>query len=269
MKRILISVLMTALLVGVVYARGSQEAPEAAPGNYQDGNYRATFSHVDSRGWQPFLDLEVRNGSVLSARFDYVNAAGTLKSRDTAYNDRMAAQTGGVSTATASPQLAVRLVQRQAAPVDVITGATSSTRNFNALAEAALEQAMVGNTEVVVLPMNAAYMAEDRPDERGGWIGQFVVEFENGRLVYANYDEVLKVGGEITDRKTTNSQYAARYAEVNGITPAEVYKQLEENLVSAGDPGMVDTITGATVASTRFRRLAGEALGKRVTVSLP
>lgn len=269
MKRIITLLLIATVVSAGLSARGSQESPQQAVGNFQDGNYRATFSHVDSHGWQPFLDIEVRDGSIRAARFDYVNAAGVLKSRDTAYNERMAAQTGGVSIVSAAPEMTVSLVQRQATPIDAISGATSSVQNFNTLAAALLQRAEAGNTERVVLPMNATYTAEDEPDQRGGWIAQFSAEYQDGRLVRVRYDEVLKVGGRVTDRKTTNSEYATRYREVNGITPAEVYQQLEQELLSAGDPGMVDTVTGATVASTRFRRVAAEALGRRVSANLP
>lgn len=271
MKQIVLAcALIATVSLGTLYARGSAEPQEAqpAPGRYEDGSYVATYSHVDSRGWQPFLNVEVVSGRIRAAQFDYVNSEGTLKTRDQGYNDRMAS-VAGIAPKEAFPELGVRLVSSQAAPVDTVTGATSSTAWFNELAEAVIAQALVGDTSRIVLPMNQTYTAEDRPDQRGGWIGTIALTFSDGRLASVNYDEVLRVGGEVTDRKSTNSEYAARYAEVNGITPAEVYQRLESELIEIVDPGMVDTVTGATVASTRFRRLAGEALGKRFSVDLP
>lgn len=269
-KTLLACALIMVVGLGTLYARGSGESRDAQPaaGSLENGSYVATYSHVDSRGWQPFLMVEVVNGRIQSARFDYVTPQGTLKTRDQGYNERMAS-VSGIAPSDAFPELSVRLVKSQSAPVDTVTGATSSTRWFNELADAVIAQAAVGDTSRIVLPMDQTYTAEDRPDQRGGWIGTMALTFADGRLAAVEYDEVLRVGGQVTDRKSTNADYAARYAEVNGITPAEVHEQLEAELMSAGDPGMVDTVTGATVTSTRFRRLAGEALGKRVSADLP
>lgn len=271
MKQILfVCALIMMVGLGTLYAGGASESQDAqdTPGRYENGTYVATYSHVDSRGWQPFVEIEVVDGRIQAARFDYVNPQGELKSSDQGYNERMAAAVG-IAPSDAFPMLGIRLVESQSAPVDTVTGATTSTEWFNELADAVITQALVGGTNPIVLPMDQTYSAQDSPDQRGGWIGTIEVSFAADRLVSVEYDEVLRVSGEVTDRKSTNSDYAERYAEINDITPAQVYEQLETELVSEGDPGMVDTVTGATVTSTRFRRLAGEALGKRVSADLP
>ncbi len=91
--------------------------------------------------------------------------------------------------------------------------------------------------------MNDTYTAEDEPDERGGWRGHVEITYEDG-------------------------EYAERYAEINEITPAEVYETLESRLVETKDPEEVDGVSGATITSPRFREPAKEAMDQRVTATV-
>ncbi|MFP4431452.1 MAG: FMN-binding protein [Spirochaetaceae bacterium] len=266
-KPIAMALTVVLALVALVGCGNGGEAAADGP-DYEDGVYFATYSHVDGHGWQPFLEIEVENGEIVETNFDYAAPDGSLKSKDRGYRERMES-VSGTHPARYSPELENRLMENQAAPVEAVSGATSSSNWFNELASELVTKAEAGDTEDLVLPMNDTYTAEDEPDERGGWIGHVEITYEDGDIVEVEYDELQKDGREITDRKSENEEYAERYAEINEITPAEVYEELESRLVETEDPEEVDVVSGATITSPRFRELAKKAMDQRVTATVP
>jgi major membrane immunogen (membrane-anchored lipoprotein) len=236
------------------------EAPSEA-GTLVDGMYSARYSHTDNHGWIPRLEIVVENGNVVEADFDYFDSEGALKSEDSAYAERME-PIAGTYPEKFGMELRNRLVATQSAPVDTVSGATSSTKWFNSLAEVLMDNARSGETGEVVLPMNETYTAELDADSRG-WIATIAIEFRNDEIVSVEYDEVQKEGNTITARKSEDSGYAERWEEASGVSQMEVYPELEDALVATGDPEEIDTITGATGAVEKFREVAAAALAKR------
>ncbi len=266
-KPIATALTVVLILVALVGCGNGDDAATGGPG-YEDGVYFATYSHTDGHGWQPFLEIEVEDGEIADANFDYAGPDGSLKSRDRDYRERMEA-VSGTHPGLYSAELENRLMENQSVPVEAVSGATSSSNWFNELAAELIAKAETGDTEDLVLPMNDTYTAEDEPDERGGWIGHIEITYEDGDIVEVDYDEVKKDGREITDRKSENEEYAERYAEINEITPAEVYETLESRLVETEDPEEVDGVSGATITSPRFRDLAKTAMDQRVAATVP
>lgn len=246
-----------------IAACGGGSEPGAISG-LQDGTYFGTSEFTDANGWAPFLQIQVEGGRIADALFDYANPVGALKSQDAPYNQRMKAASGS-SPEEFSPALAGALVDNQRLPVETITGATSSSRWFNQLAEAVVERARAGDRRVTLLPMSATYRAEDESDERG-WIGTIAVTYERQTITDVRYDEVQREGNTVTDRKSENEGYIAAWKAANGVDLDEVLHRLAEQLMAEGRPAGVDLISGATSMSRRFRVLARQAIDGRIPV---
>lgn len=214
--------------------------------------YRAEYSALDSHGWKPYVEVAVtEGGKITEVDFDYVNKAGARKSEDDGYNQRMLQITGTTNPEQFTVALEKALVEKQSAPVDVIAGATHSTENFNALAQAALAKAKAGDTTTAVLPMNDTYVVETEPDSRG-YIAHLEVTYRNDKIAAVAYDEVKKAeDGTINYRKSEDAAYAERW----GQNPAEVYKAYADALVANQSVSEADVITGATGAYNNFAGL--------------
>lgn len=94
------------------------------------------------------------------------------------------------------------------------------------------------------------FTAKDDADQRG-YTGEVTVTYDNGKLTKVVYDEVGKDG----KKKSEDTAYADAMKKTQKITPAEVYAKLTAGAVS----GKVDTVTGATQSSTRFKALFEKA----------
>ncbi len=246
------SLIQVPVLALAVFAGGAKDAAL-----YTTGTYTAAYDARDSHGWKPVLEIVIEKGKIVSATFDYVNAAGKLKSQDEGYATMMKS-ISGTSPAEASAVMVKSFIAAQNAEIDDVAGATHSTDNFRALARAILEQAKTGNTQPVVLSMNDTYTAEDEADERG-YKAKIMVTYENGRIVKVVYDEFDKDGNP----KRTNEAYNTSMKAKSGTSWTEAAVMLEAALVSAQTVDGVDTVTGATHETERFKSLAAKAIGQR------
>jgi len=114
---------------------------------YDDGAYKVSADAFDDHGWKPQVDLEIKDHKIASVQFDYVNEAGKLKTEDADYKAAMEAS--GTYPAKYTEELEKQLVEKQQiGSVDAISGATTSSGNFTALVEYALDDlAEIGKTE--------------------------------------------------------------------------------------------------------------------------
>ncbi len=229
----------------------------AASSAYKDGNYSGTYDAMDGHGWKPQMTVAVRGGRISAVAFDSVNKVGQLKTKDAAYSKAMKGQTG-TSPDRAYPELARRLVAKQEAGVDAVSGATGSSDNFNALAAAILQKAKKGDASPTVLPMNDAYKAEDKIDTFG-YKGVISISFQDGKIVKVVYDEVDKNGKS----KKTNADYAKNMKAQSKVTPEEAMDKLAQSLLAKQDPAEVDAVSGATSMSHRFVALVELVLAMR------
>jgi major membrane immunogen (membrane-anchored lipoprotein) len=70
------SLILVSLLALAVFAACAKDAAL-----YKNGTYTAAYDARDSHGWKPVLEIVIEKGKIVSATFDYVNAAGKLKSQ--------------------------------------------------------------------------------------------------------------------------------------------------------------------------------------------
>ena len=113
----------------------------AAESGLKDGSYTAAQDKYDDYGWKGQITVEVKDGKISTVDFDYINKDNKLKSQDQGYIKAMADKTK-VDLAKAMEELEGKLVGAQeVAAVDAVTGATTTSNDFNALAAKALEGA--------------------------------------------------------------------------------------------------------------------------------
>lgn len=132
---------------------------------YVDGTYEATFDEPHF-GWTEYLTFELTGDEISNVDFDAVNADGDLKSTDEAYNENMFTDSAYVARMEAAgkaptkpetymPQIESALsnatIVPEFEPVDIVSGATSSSVNANALMEAALDMAADGDGNEIVI----------------------------------------------------------------------------------------------------------------------
>lgn len=150
MKKWVISFICIVIVVSA--AIGYYLRPEAAQVTGQQpetllkpGTYRVEFDQPDGRGWTPFLEMSVNNaGEIEVVTFDYESTTGALKTQDTDYNARMKV-VSGLGPSEYCPRFAKNLIiYQEPDKVDGITGATSSSREFKQLAQAAYDAAKAG-----------------------------------------------------------------------------------------------------------------------------
>lgn len=117
----------------------------------KDGTYKSEFDSFDNHGWKGQVEITVADGKITDSKFDYVNEAGDLKSKDAEYQEKMK-KVSGIGPVEFSAQYAKALVEKQdPEAVDVITGATTSGDDFKALAKAAIQYANSGKTETALV----------------------------------------------------------------------------------------------------------------------
>lgn len=120
-------------------APAAEPAPEAK--GLKDGTYTAAQDKYDDYGWKGQITIEVKDGKISSVDFDYVNKDNNLKSQDQGYIKTMEDKTK-INLAKAMEELEGKLLEKQdVTAVDAVSGATSTSNDFKALAEAALKNA--------------------------------------------------------------------------------------------------------------------------------
>ncbi|MDA3823118.1 MAG: FMN-binding protein [Bacteroidales bacterium] len=138
------------ILVAIVFAVTACEKA-----TYMDGEYSATYSEIDSHGWNAFVNFTLTEDVISGVDFDYLDADGIRKSEDADYNERMLSIMGITNPETYVPQIEAALADATINPqfdsIDAITGATSSSHNATILFKAALDAAIDGEPMDVVL----------------------------------------------------------------------------------------------------------------------
>ena len=140
MKRILAVLLSLLLIVPALTACGG--------GGLQDGYYTAQAAEF-SHGWKEYITIMVKGGSIVSVEYNAENASGFIKSWDNAYMQNMLHSNGTYPNEYTRYYAGQLLSGQGEAPIDAITGATSSYGSFQKLAAAVLEQARKGDSSIV------------------------------------------------------------------------------------------------------------------------
>ena len=131
-KKFLAFALILTLVFTVAVGCTTEEA------GLEDGTFTAE-GELDDHGWRPEIEIVVENGEITSVTYDEINEEGQLKSEDDEYSDSMEG-VSGVRPADAYEELENDLISSQDVDqVDAVSGATSSSETFKALAKEALD----------------------------------------------------------------------------------------------------------------------------------
>ncbi|HHT6778902.1 TPA: FMN-binding protein, partial [Listeria monocytogenes] len=63
-------------------------------GTMTDGTYKLEEKNFDDKGWKGFMSIEVKDGKITKANYDYEDKDGKLKSDDADYEKNMKAKSG-------------------------------------------------------------------------------------------------------------------------------------------------------------------------------
>lgn len=140
MKRILSRILVLLLLVMSLTACSEETA------GHQDGYYTAQAADFNF-GWKEYITIMVKGGDIVSVEYNAENPSGFIKSWDNAYMQTMLHAQGTY------PNEYTRYYAGEA-PIDVISGASTSWGSFQKLSAAVLEQARQGDSGIAVVNTN-------------------------------------------------------------------------------------------------------------------
>ncbi|MBN7774603.1 FMN-binding protein [Clostridium aminobutyricum] len=121
---------------------------------YDDGVYKVEADAFDDHGWKPFIELTIKDDKITNVVFDYKDESGNLKTADAEYKKNME-KANGTYPEKYSKELVQQLLDKQViSQVDAVTGATTSSNNFTALVEYALDDmAEVGDTQPAIIKL--------------------------------------------------------------------------------------------------------------------
>lgn len=140
-KRIISLVAAAMLSVAVLAGCGNKDG-------LKDGKYEVE-SKADDKGYTSTLTMEVKGGKITTADFDMKNDKGSKKD-DEGYNTPYKAKSG-IDSTEAFKALGDKLVEKQVADIDAVSGATGTTETFKKLAAKAIENANAGKTEKAIV----------------------------------------------------------------------------------------------------------------------
>ncbi len=120
----------------------------------QDGSYTAEMSEP-SYGWNEYVTITVKDGEIVSTKYDAENASGFVKSWDNAYMNNMKPVSGTYPNEYTRYYKAQLTGQSDLPEIDALSGATESGDNFKKLAQAVVEQAMKGDSRIVMVSAEA------------------------------------------------------------------------------------------------------------------
>lgn len=145
MKKYGILGIIFGLLLCVSFS-GCGEA-QASEHDLKDGYYTAQMKGYN-HGWKEFVTICVMDNKIVSVEYNARNAAGFIKSWDSAYMREMDSVMGIYPNRYTRTYAAQLLDKQSAEDIDMLTGASSSGKNFEKLAAAVLDHARKGDTKI-------------------------------------------------------------------------------------------------------------------------
>lgn len=119
----------------------------------KDGYYTAEAADYNL-GWKEYVTICVMENQIVSVEYNAKNSSGFIKSWDMAYMRNMNPANGTYPNAY-TRAYAAQLFQGQGkGSVDMISGASSSGRNFVELSAAVMEKALNGDTSIAVVELD-------------------------------------------------------------------------------------------------------------------
>jgi len=187
------TVLTLSMLSGCTSTQESTET--AAPASeLKDGTYHAEYDREDVRNWIAFVDVTVEDGKIAKVYYDYTNDAKEMRTESQGYVDGFKAA-NGYTPREGFDKLGNQLIETQdVEKVDVVSGATHSSRNFNELAAAAIEKAKTGDTTEAIVPLyeDGTYKVEADAFDDHGWKAFVELEIKDHNIASVNFDYTNK-----------------------------------------------------------------------------
>jgi major membrane immunogen (membrane-anchored lipoprotein) len=269
MKKLLALTLVLFLVVALVAGCSSQKKQEGQPNQpqeqqggqqeqqqatFKDGTYYAEEKDFNEQGWKGLVTVIVKDGKITNVFYDEINKEGKLKSFDPEYGPKMK-EKSGTTPVEAYAKLEQSLIEKQnPEAVDVVTGATHTSEAFKALVAEALKGTSV---EAKGGLKDGLYKAAEANFDDHGWKAMAAVIVKDGKIQSAFFDEINKEDGHY---KSIDQEYAKNMEAKSGQTPAKAVEALIKSLIEKQDAAQVDTVSGATGTSTKFKNLMTEAL---------
>ncbi len=147
MRRKTVGILVAAALLFGGCGAGQEQ------GGMQDGSYTAQMPEY-SHGWKEYITITVKNGEIIAVEYNAENQSGFVKSWDNAYMNNMKSITGTYPNEYTRYYASQLAGKNGMAEIDALSGATSSYGNFRKLAEAVVEQAVKGDSAIVLVEPN-------------------------------------------------------------------------------------------------------------------
>ncbi|CUP62835.1 MAG: FMN-binding protein [Clostridium baratii] len=152
MKRRLVAILCTAVLSLSLVACGSGEEKKdtAKEGTttsteLKDGTYEAETKEADENGGTAKVKVVVKDGKITEANYNEMTKDGNKRENES-YN-KMMKEKAGTSPSEYEVEIEKKVVEKQSADFDAVSGATTSSNKAKQLFNAALDNAKEGKTE--------------------------------------------------------------------------------------------------------------------------
>lgn len=147
----ILSIFLAALLAALLFCSCSSSG-----NGMVDGFYTAEAAEFDEHGWKEYITIYVKNGAIITVDYNAKNASGFIKSWDMEYMRVMYSTDGTYPNEYTRVYADALLNQQDPGKVDAIAGATHSHGSFQQLAEAAIQQAVLGDENVVFVNLTGA-----------------------------------------------------------------------------------------------------------------
>lgn len=221
--------------------------------NYIDGNYEV-YGNPSGNGWTPYINMEIRDGEIITFEYDEVNENGNYKTENKQYLDNWNNAFPDVDPVALIKQAQEQLLLTQDPnTIDATTGATSWGRNMKIYATGALIQAEQAKIDDV--NFDSVYIIIGEQSERG----------DRSQLLIAMYND-QKTAVDFSDyrngvSKKYDEPYLSRWQETYpDVDPPMVVQEMEDTFLEEQNPEALDAITGATSWREAFQSLAQRAL---------
>ncbi len=113
----------------------------------KDGYYTAQMAEL-SYGWREYVCIFVKNDKIVSVEFNAKNESGFIKAWDNEYMRNMEPVSKTYPNKYTREYVQQLIDGQKDTKVDMITGASSSGKNFEKLVAAVIEQAQKGDSSV-------------------------------------------------------------------------------------------------------------------------
>lgn len=117
-----------------------------------DGTYRAEYSDYDEYGYKDFVEVTFKNGEVTEVVADGTSGKdGSLKSESEEFRDKMEGQAGTYPEKYYMDLINQYMANPSADEIEIVAGATETSKSFIVLLKALEKSIRVGNTETVIV----------------------------------------------------------------------------------------------------------------------